>query len=379
MKRCPLAILTGAAMALPAFSATQPTETSLALKASAYDEGDISSNSFVAGSEERYDIDVYQFQLIKPVGTDWSVGVEASREIMSGASPWGTITGADGKPTLIMSGATIDDARTEVSVTGSRYYQDASFSIGITRSEEDDYESNAITVSTEKDFIGGMGTLALGISYASDDIEPTDAAAFGRVTREKKNSGSISAAWTQILNAKSLVQTGLSLTKHRGFLSDPYKLRDVRPDDRFEKAISVRYRRYVDRFGAALHVDYRYYRDDFDIRSHTLDLKWYQRVTDSFKLIPSIRYYSQQEASFYQVADDFSLPVSVAQSSDYRLSSFGAYSFGIKGVYSQNNWQVDLSLQRYISDGDYGFDDPDQEHPALLDFNLMTLGFGYRF
>ena len=49
---------------------------------------------------------------------------------------------------------------------------------------------------------------------------------------------SASVAWTQILNKSSLIQLGTSLTHHKGFLTDPYKLlpklfRDV-SDKNFE-------------------------------------------------------------------------------------------------------------------------------------------------
>ena len=375
----PLAALTSAAMSLPVFAATQPTDTSISVKTSSYSEKDISAGKVVAGSNDRYDIDIHQFQLVTPIGSRWAVGIEASRELMSGASPWGTITGADGKPALIMSGATISDSRTEASITASRYYSEGSFSVSLTRSEEDDYQSDAITLGTEHEFFQSMGTLSLGISYASDDIEPTDAALFGRVSREKKSARSISAAWTQILNAKSLLQAGVSLTKKRGYLSDPYKLRDVRPDSRFEKSFSVRYRRHLDSINASFHLDYRYFHDDFGIRSHTIDLNWHQPVTDTIRIVPGIRYYSQSQANFFQVADDFSRPIEQAQSSDYRLSSYGAISVGLKGVFETPQWRADLTFERYLSEGDYGHDSPKTDHPALLDFNLLTLGLGYRF
>ncbi|MBL6690633.1 MAG: DUF3570 domain-containing protein [Pseudomonadales bacterium] len=380
MKKSPLAVLTSAALALPAFAATQPSETSISVKASHYKEEDIAASDVLLGSNERYDIDVYQFQLTTPVGADWSLDVNVNREIMSGASPWGTISDfATGEPTLIMSGATISDQRTEVSATVSRYFTDSSASVTLSHSDEDDYEAKAIAIGGEWNFMDDMATLAVGASYSSDDITPTDALMFGRVTDEEKRSRSFSVSWTHILDRTSLVQLGASITDRDGYLSDPYKIRDTRPDNRLEKTFSAKYRKYFGGPGAAMHLDYRYFRDDFGIRSHTLDFAWHQQFGDRFRVIPGIRYYSQEEADFYLPADSFLIPLDQYQSSDFRLSSYGAWAFSIKGVVNLDDWTLDLSYERYISAGDYGLDEPEFEHPALLEFDFVTLGVSYRF
>ena len=140
---------------------------------------------------------------------------------MSGASPWGTVRGIDGNSTLIMSGATIRESRTEVSIGVNRYTNHASFGLAITHSTENDYEAHAIVLSGEWDFNNKLSTLTLGLSYSSDDIEPVDAALFGRVQKEDKHSRSFSIGWTQVLNKTSLLQSGVSVTKHDGYLTDP--------------------------------------------------------------------------------------------------------------------------------------------------------------
>lgn len=380
MKKSPLAVLTSAALALPAFAATQPSETSISIKASQYKEEDIAASDVLIGANERYDIDVYQFQLTTPIGADWSLDVNLNRELMSGASPWGTIRDfTTGDPTLIMSGATIEDQRTEVSVTASRYFTDSSASVTVSHSDEDDYEAKAIAVGGEWELMDGMATLAVGASYSSDDIRPTDALSFNRVTEEEKQSRSMSVSWTHILNRTSLLQIGTGITERDGYLSDPYKLRDVRPDSRLEKTLSAKYRKYFEQPNAAMHLDYRYFHDDFGIRSHTLDFAWHQPFGDRFQLIPGVRYYSQEEADFYIPIDSFFISLDENQSSDFRLSSFGAWSFSIKGVVTLADWTLDLAYERYISDGDYALDEPDIEHPALLEFELVTFGVNYRF
>ena len=189
MKRpSPLVALTTAAMSLPALAATQPAESTLSVGVSNYQEGDIPQHLVVGGDNRRYDIDIRQFRLLTPVGRHWSLGLDVSKETMSGASPWGTVLDSDGQPALIMSGATIRDSRTETSVTATRYGEDHSVALTLTRSKEDDYEATAPSLSGEWTFDDVLTTLSAGLSYSTDDIEPTDAAAFGRVVRAKRRS-----------------------------------------------------------------------------------------------------------------------------------------------------------------------------------------------
>ena len=375
----PFLALSTAAMALPAFAAPQPVETIVAIKATTYQEEDVPQRDVLTGSDERYKIDIAQFRLLTPVGEKWSLGVDVAYETMSGASPWGTIMGADGEASLIMSGATIRDKRTEVSLTATHHGESRSISVDLTSSDEDDYEARAVSVSGEWEMNNKLSTLSLGMSYSNDDIEPTDALRFGRVQREEKMSRSLSASWAQVLNKNSVLHVGLDVTDHDGYLSDPYKLRDVRPDEKLEWALSLKYRRYFDNQNAALHLDYRYYNDDWGINSHTFHTGWHQNFGDNVRVVPNVRYYSQNEADFYRNTDDFGLATTIKQSSDFRMSGYGAYTLGVKLIYSALQWDVSLSLDRYISDKSYGHDASDHSHPALLSFNMTSFGLNFRF
>jgi hypothetical protein len=374
----PLLALCSAALSLPVNSATQPVQTEVSIKTSSYQERDLSESDVLLGETERYDIDINQFRLLTPVSGAWSLGVDISRETMSGASPWGTVAGVDGEASLIMSGATISEKRTEIALSATHYGQNASYSVGVIRSEENDYEATAIRLGGEWDQNNGLSTLSLGISYSSDDIKPTDAEIFGRVTKEDKDVVSTSVSWTQVLDKASTLQVGASLTRHSGFLNDPYKLRDVRPDEKLAWSVNLLYRRYFDNQNAALHLDYRYYSDDFGIDSHTLYAAWYKNLGARFQLAPNVRFYSQKESDFYLAVDDYSLSTDDNQSTDYRLSSYGAYTFGLKAIFNEINWSVNLSVDRYISADKYGMSSG-IEHPALVSFDMASIGFDLRF
>ena len=379
MKRpSPLAALTTAAMSLPAFAASPPVESTLSVGVSNYQEADIPPHLVVGGDNRRYDVNIRQFRLLSPVGRNWSLGLDLSRETMSGASPWGTGTGADGEPALIMSGATIHDTRTETSLTATRYGEDHSIGLTLTRSEEDDYEAFSPALSGEWTFNDDLASLSVGLSYSNDVVEPTDAAAFGRVTREERRSRSASVGVSRVIDRSSVAYAGLSVTDHSGYLSDPYKLRDVRPEARREWALSVRYRHFLDGPDAALHLDYRYFDDDWGVASHTLHTSWYQNLGAWLQVVPNVRYYSQSEADFYRSVDDFGLPLDVHQSSDFRLSAYGAFTFGLKAIVRQPDWSLTISADRYIGNEKYGLASG-VAHPARLEFTLASVVLDIQF
>ncbi len=379
VKSQPLLALTSAALALPAFSAKQPVETEVSVRTTVYKEANVPAENIIFGDDARYDIDINQFSLLTPLGEKWSLGFSAARESMSGASPWGTVADADGSAALIMSGATISESRKEFSLSTQRYFSRSSVGIEVSRSEENDYEADAILLSTEWDSDNNLSTLALGLSYSKDKITPTDAVLFGRVLEEKKSSRSFSLGWTQILDKTSVIQSGIRVTQHNGFLTDPYKLRDVRPDKRIEWSVNLRYRKFIERANAALHTDYRYYDDSYEIHSHTFETAWYQNIGGDFQLVPNLRYYSQRQASFYLPIDDYTLPATTHQSSDYRLSTFGAFTVGLKAIYNQPTWAISASVEQYKSSGKYSLSNAENEHPALLSFSLASIGFDFKF
>jgi len=174
------------------------------------------------------------------------------------------------------------------------------------------------------------------------------------------------------------VYAGLGVTDHAGYLAEPYKLRDVRPEERLERAVSIRYRHFFDGPDAALHLDYRYFDDDWGIASHTLHTSWYQNVGLSFQVVPNVRYYSQSAADFYRPVDEFDLPLNVHQSSDFRLSAYGAFTFGVKGIVRQPSWSLTVSADRYIGNEKYGLASG-IPHPARLVFTLASVVLDIKF
>tara|TARA_B110000858_G_scaffold198483_2_gene265552 strand:- start:3660 stop:4817 length:1158 start_codon:yes stop_codon:yes gene_type:complete len=374
--------LSSTALALPgiALADAPPTQSTISYKFSNYQEDDLSRSEAPFGELERYDIDVHQFKLVSPLSRNMSLHVDANYESLSGASPWFTSRGLDGEPIVNLSGPSgINDRRSELSI-GSRYYlENGSFAGNIGYSEEDDYRATYFGLNGERHYNNDLTTVSAGLSYSSDEIFPSDAALFNRVIKEDKQSSSLFVSVSQIINQVSSFQSALSITEQSGFLSDPYKLRDIRPDDKTQIAWSNSYRRFFVSANAALHVNYRYYHDDFGISSHTSDISWHQNLGRRYQLVPQLRYYSQSAADFFTNVDDFLLPTSEYQSSDYRLSAFGAVSGGFSVIADMNSWKATLTIERYLANDKYSGFEVSEPSTALVKYNRVSLGIDFRF
>ncbi len=374
--------LSTTALALPGLVAADapPSVSTLSYKFTNYQEDDVSRREAPFGERGRYDINIHQLRLIAPTGRNTSIQIDANQESMSGASPWFNLAGNDGSPIVNLSGASgIRDNRRELSISGSYYLDNATISANTGYSIEDDYRSRYYGLSGQTSFNQELTTLAAGFSYASDEIFPTDADLFNRVAAESKFSTSAFVSISQIIDQTSIYQMAFSVTEQSGFLSDPYKLRDVRPEQRTQLAISNSYRRFFISADAALHLNYRFYHDDFGISSHSLDSAWYQNLGNSLQLIPHLRYYSQSAADFYSNIDNFALPVSELQSSDYRLSGYGAISGGINLIATVGDWLISINTERYIANEKYSAYDVTLPGVGLVRYFRISLGLDFTF
>lgn len=383
-----LLALTSAAIALPGISTpiladTQPEKASVGYRLSNYSESDLNKKDVLTGSNKRYDIDTHQFRLVAPIGDNYSASVDYQYETMSGASPLSVAADTEGNPVLIMSGASIKEKRTDLNASLTRYSDLGQITVSAGFSKEDDYNANNASISGDYHINNKLTTLSGGVGFSSDTVEPTQQTGFERIIKEDKDSTTGFLGFTQVLSKFDTVQTSISITDHSGYLSDPYK-NDTRPDARQQIAWLIKYRRYLASQEAALHVNYRYYDDDWGLESHTLDFSWYKNIGDHVQLIPSLRYYSQSQADFYEstgssvTTTENDAPPNY-QSTDYRLSPFGAITLGLKLVVKDSDWKFALGYERYNSSGSMALKNVEVENPALVDFTVLSLGLDYNF
>ncbi len=392
-----LAALTSGALALPGLAGSAAAEglidqISSEYNFSRYSEGSIPASKVAPGSERgRYDIDMHQVHLAAPLGERFALGLDVVHESMSGATPWYVIPGDDGDPVQVMTGATVEDKRTDLLLEG-KYYMDrslASLSGGV--SFEKDYFAINGGLGGQLDFNDKNTTLSSGVGVSIDSIDPTDSAEFPlRPDHEKKQSYSAYAGISQVLRRNVAIQSTLTYSLGNGFLSDPYKealvlgepVADSRPDLRNQIAWLSRYRHHFSSLNATFHTDYQFYWDDWNITAHTLEVAWYQSLFESFRLIPSFRYYSQGQADFYANYYDQARSDGY-YSSDYRLSPFGAISWRLRAEAHFRTWEIDwvgsFSWQRYLSSGSYALGKVSAPNPGLVSFDLYSVGLTTRF
>lgn len=384
--------LTCAAMSLPGMvsqsvsAETVPDKTTVSYRHTQYSESDQPASVF-SPSTARYDISVHQFLITGAVSDNKGFSVAVGTESMSGASPWFIFPGADGEPIQIMSGASIEENRSDINVGLDFYSKSSKFGVGFGHSTENDYSSFSGSVSNSSWFNDKNTTLDLSLAMSFDTIEPTDSGTGIyplRPTDEDKNSLSGSIGVSHVINKKLLIGTSFNYAVYDGYLSDPYKqafvageiVGDSRPDVRKQAALNLQARRFFSGANAALHTDYRFFSTDWGTTSHTLNVAWYQNI-GSWQIVPRIRFYDQSAANFYrnyyvaERADGF-------YSSDYRLSAYEAISFRLKASKAFGFGNIHASYETYDSAGS-GSDPERGKNPGLVDFSFISIGIDIRW
>ena len=303
-------------------------------------------------------------------------------ESMSGASPIFITPGPDGTLTQVTSGASITDKRTAGSLRYSHYLSKGVISITPSVSSENDYESRAITAEYQWDQNNKNTSFSIGSGYAQDTVGAT-----GQDLDEDRKGVSIFGGVTQVLDRQSLLQFNVSLAKESGYLSDPYKLtlvegsiiQDNRPDERQQAVLLTRYIRYFGEASGSMHLSYRFYHDDWSINAHTLEASWNQELPQSWLLTPSLRYYSQEKASFYEPFFTQARADGI-HSSDYRLASFGSILAGFKAAKTFNkNTNINLNVEYYERNGELKLGGDYSVDPEPLKSYAITFGIKHTF
>ncbi len=368
-------------LALPAYQTgialadAPPAFTEVGLRYTHYSEDSIEQDLVIFGATDRYDIDVTQLWIEAPVGASWSVALDVQNDYQTGASPWFVGAQQNGEPGVIMSGASIQDNRVEVGVTTRYFWADGNAGFAVSHSDEDDYEATALKFDASWNTADDARTWSTSLSSSRDTLNPTQGVIPVFITQEDLDTQSGYFGVSQILSRTAIARIGLSYTLSKGYLSDPYKLRDHRPDTHERLSLSAGYRSFLPDTDASLQVDYRYYADSWGTDSHTVELAWAQNLPGSL-LTPYIRYYTQREADFFSVIADTG---SQYYADDYRLSSYGAVTLGARWAVALGEcWTLELEAERYMTDAEWGVFDGDAA-PALVDFWRGTVGITWRF
>ncbi len=339
--------------------------------------------------KNRIKVDVYQAAAAIPLTDRLNFRVNSVKDIVTGASPVTNTLKSNGQVSQMMSGASIKDVRDSIDGTATYKHDYGSLSLGGGVSTENDYTSNFFNIDSRLDFNQKTTTLETGYGFSSDRVWAVDhcpphclsdsSASLSSSSGLSDSSSGLSSTSTlssppapssykrpnvggdktthqgivgvtQILDKDSLLQANLTYTYSQGYLSDPYKVvytpwvttpypfysdaggysHDTRPTNRNQVAILTRYVRHFSKLNsAAVHLDYRFYADTWGVIAHTFEATWIQPIWQDWKISPTVRYYTQGSADFYQPyfltprADGY-------YSSDYRLAQFGSLGGGLQ-------------------------------------------------
>ena len=360
---------------------------------SMYSEGRIGANKVSAGSRDRYDIDTHSFVLAAPIGSHISLGLDVAYEKMTGASPWFIEPNLAGDPVVVMTGASIQDARTDILASAKFIGEKSRTTLSGGTSFEDDYTAINMSFGREKDFNEKLTTFSWGVGFSTDESDPTATSFQPDPRKRSKKTGTFSLGLGQVIDRVSAAQMSLTLQYADGFLSDPYKLvnaggvnlADHRPGTRTQISWLTRYRRHFEPVRGSLHADYQFAWDTWKLRGHTLELGWHQELFEILTLAPSLRYYTQSAAKFYAPFFAPGLTASENASSDYRLSPYGAISFKMRAdvrlgdLLKAFDARLGVQYEHYMSGKEFSVGGIRTENPALVDFNVLmvTLRTGF--
>jgi len=313
---------------------------------------------------------------------------------------------------------------TRVAVTGN-WQQPlgrlSQFNAGLSASKEYDYLHLGVNAKLSRDFNQRNTTVSAGLAFSADSIDSVGGVPMpltsmrdvgdlsNRIGKQDKEVVDVVLGVTQVVSRNLLVQLNYSFSDSSGYLNDPYKVVSLvdavtgdvvprtptpgvagpsheyvfegRPNQRTKHSVYGQAKYYMG--GKVLDASYRYMTDDWHIDSHTVDLRYRWPIGNSRYLEPHLRFYTQTDASFYEVGIVEGIPLPEFASNDYRLGNFDAITIGLKyGWTTKNNNEMSARLELYQQNGSIPADKQFGNQVGQVqypDLNAIIFQFSYRF
>jgi hypothetical protein len=336
--------------------------------------GSSSSTSGASKKVDRVKVTTPSVYALVPLGRDWSLEGSGTIDNVSGASPT-YYSDTD-------SFVTFKDTRRAADAKVTRYFRRMALALGGATSRESDYLSNAVSTEARFSTEDQNTTFNLGLGLTKDTINPSTHV----VTDARKRTHEYQVGLTQALTRYDLVQLGYTRSQQSGYLNDPYKSWDVRPDSRDANIVQLRWNHWLG--GPVLKTGYRYYRDTFGIRAHTVDLALSLPFGDgdTSTFTPELRWYTQSAARFYVPVNTASASyptpadTSVYTTLDQRLSAYGAVTVGGKLEWPlSGGWSMNVKADYYYQDKSLRLLGEGSKGLASLSAAIWQVGAKYAF
>lgn len=374
----PLGALALAALALPgvmpqaAHAELAPEQATLSVKWLNYQDAQ--------PGLDRIHVNALSLNVVTPIGHRWSFDGTLVRDQVSGATPRAH-TDISSATQVVNGVGGMHDTRNEWGGKVTHYLDRAAIGAGISHSAENDYISDAWSVDGRIASDNQNTTWNAGIGGSSDSINDrlSPHTALG-----KKASMDYILGMTQAWSPLDLVQVNLNLKTATGYLNDPYKRFDERPEHRDAVVVLMRWNHHLTHRGTTLRSNYRYYSDSYGIKAHTVDTAYVIPVNDRLVVTPSARYYAQKAASFYfdPVPGNPSWAPTTQDffSADQRLSAFGAVTAGAKVEYRIHpSLSADFKYERYKQMAGWRLTGSGSPGVDPFTATFVQVGLSYRF
>lgn len=263
------------------------------------------------------------------------------------------------------------DERYALSIDLSKNFGNHTPGVQLAYSKERDYVSYGLSLRDAAEFNRKNSTLTYGGAFTRDEITPKNSFPGG-----DKNSYDVLLGLTQVLTPDTLWTINATLGYVEGLLTDPYKVVllnsseafENRPGNKTKEIIFTSLNQHIKPLNGSMELGLRYYHDTYGIDSGTASLAWLQKIGDIVVITPMLRYAQQTEADFYDIsftgAPEF-------YSSDYRLSAFRTFSYGLKVDWNISaRFAFNLAFERYEQQGTDGVTPDD----AYTKANIVTAG-----
>ncbi len=239
-------------------------------------------------------------------------------------------------------------------------------------SNESDYRSLSPSVSGSMDFNERNTTLGASAAWFFDELSPVGAfAGLGG----RRDITSLTASLTQLVTPLTLVGFTANVIHSQGHLGHPYNpvitlsgnlILENLPEQKTSLALAgqwVQGYRIFERLGS-IHLEGRYYRDDWKLDSKTLDLQWYQYVSETWYLRLRARGYTQSAAGF---AKERYTGDELYRTPDIRYFAFSSLTLGAKvgGTFPESWSDSPLLPDRWDIGYDHGIRDTPGEEDGV--------------
>jgi hypothetical protein len=254
--------------------------------------------------------------------------------------------------------------------------RDTLIKVGVSRSNEPDYDVSAYSVDLSQEVFGGMTTIAMGFSRASDKVGKKNSPEFSDRTRHWQYRFGV----TQLLTTRWLASLNFEAISDDGYLGSPYRVARIfgatvperNPRTRTSRSIKLA---AVGDIGErqALHGEYRYFFDTWDIKAHTLEGGYSRYFGPDWLADGFVRYHTQDKANFYS---DNATTETLYLSRNRQLGTFDTLGVGAKlsYVYKRVPGQYEVKLHGAYEFVRYNYKDfTDVRSGSLYNFNASVL------